>query len=86
MTSNALSIKEIMNILLTQEELTSTDAASNSQYGVDEDTLEALLDRSDIVKAWKEKGGKDKKETMSILTQTVMKVTANFISFKKAFK
>ena len=60
-TSNALSIKEIMNILLTQEDLTSTDAASNSQYGVDEDTLEALLDRSDLVKAWKEKGGKDKK-------------------------
>ena len=27
------------------------------QYGVDEDTLEALLDRTDIVKEWKAKGG-----------------------------
>ena len=75
-TSNALSIKEIMNILLTQEELTATDAASNSQYGVDEDTLEALSQGFEKLDPY---GLRDTLDVVQVDLQAVSGVTFNLI-------
>merc|ERR1719362_829062 len=62
-TSKVLSPKEILKILLNEDDgVDTTEEASADQYGLDQETLDKLLDRSDIVKEWKEKGGILKKE------------------------
>ena len=62
-TQKALSIGEIMSVLLEQEEIegANKEGAKQGQYGVSEDQLEALLDRTDLVEEWKAKGGVEKK-------------------------
>ena len=49
-TEKVLSAKEIMEILLNQDDVDATEEASNDQYGLDAKLLDELLDRSDIVK------------------------------------
>ena len=49
-TEKVLSAKEIMEILLNQDDVDATQEASNDQYGLDDKLLDELLDRSDIVK------------------------------------
>ena len=49
-THNPISAKEIMEILLNQDDVDATQEASNDQYGLDDKLLDELLDRSDIVK------------------------------------
>ena len=50
-TEKVLSAKEIMEILLNQDDLDATEEATDDQYGLDAKLLDELLDRSDIVKA-----------------------------------
>ena len=49
-TDRVLTATEIMNILLGQDDLNTTGLSSDDQYGLDDKTLDMLLDRSDIVK------------------------------------
>ena len=49
-TDRVLTATEIMNILLGQDDLNTTGLSSDDQYGLDDKTLDKLLDRSDIVK------------------------------------
>ena len=49
-TEKVLSAKEIMEILLNQDDLDATEEATDDQYGLDAKLLDELLDRSDIVK------------------------------------
>ena len=45
-----LTAKEIMHILLSQDDLDATEEASDGQYGLADKLLEELMDRTDIVK------------------------------------
>jgi len=61
-TQKVLSPKEILKILLNEDDdVNTTEEASADQYGLDQETLDKLLDRSDIVKEWKEKKKEMKK-------------------------
>ena len=49
-TTKVLTAKEIMHILLSQDDLDATEEASNDQYGLADKLLDELMDRTDIVK------------------------------------
>ena len=49
-TEKVLSAKEIMEILLNQDDIDATQEAKNDQYGLTDKLLDELMDRSDIVK------------------------------------
>ena len=49
-TEKVLSPRQIMDILLNQDDMDATEEASNDQYGLAEKLLDELMDRSDIVK------------------------------------
>ena len=49
-TTKVLTAKEIMHILLSQDDLDATEEASDGQYGLADKLLEELMDRTDIVK------------------------------------
>merc|ERR1719188_2698803 len=56
-TEKVLSPRQIMDILLNQDDMDATEEASNDQYGLAEKLLDELMDRSDIVKEWLAMGG-----------------------------
>ena len=45
-----LTAKEILEILLNQDDLDATEEASDDQYGLADKLLDELMDRTDIVK------------------------------------
>ena len=49
-TEKVLSPRQIMDILLNQDDIDATEEASDDQYGLAEKLLDELMDRSDIVK------------------------------------
>ena len=48
--NKVLTAKEIMEILLNQDDLDATEEASDDQYGLADKLLDELMDRTDIVK------------------------------------
>merc|ERR1739848_206162 len=56
-TEKVLSAKDIMAILLSKDDMNTTEEASDDQYGLSENILGELMDRSDIVKEWLATGG-----------------------------
>merc|ERR1719464_1397726 len=56
-TEKVLSAKDIMAILLSKDDMNTTEEASDDQYGLSENILDELMDRSDIVKEWLATGG-----------------------------
>ena len=47
-----LTAKEILEILLNQDDLDATEEASDDQYGLADKLLDELMDRTDIVKVY----------------------------------
>ena len=45
-----LTAKEIMQILLNQDDIDATQEATDGQYGLADKLLDELMDRTDIVK------------------------------------
>ena len=50
--NKVLTAKEIMEILLNQDDLDATEEASDDQYGLADKLLDELMDRTDIVKVY----------------------------------
>ena len=48
--NKVLTAKEILEILLNQDDLDATEEASDDQYGLADKLLDELMDRTDIVK------------------------------------